>query len=197
MSHVRLIGAGPRSEHVRALLEAADLLGVDGDEDRAPVALERAVLVLVADGDGVHDVAALAGEHPGQSVVVCPQRRDPRRIRKLIESGADGIVWDEDLDARLVHAVRSVLTGQICIPREGRRRVHRPELTNREKQVLSLVVMGLSNAEIAGRLFVTEATVKSHLSAAFRKLGARSRAEAARIIADPDEGFGTGVLSIL
>jgi DNA-binding NarL/FixJ family response regulator len=189
LDKVVLIGVGPRCDRVRALLDAADLLAADGDTET--------VLVVVADGDGVREVGALARDHPGVRIVACPEGRDPRRVRKLIEGGADGIVWDDDLETRLVSSVRSVLVGQICIPREGRRRLHRPELTNREKQVLSLVVMGLSNSEIASRLYVSEATVKSHLSAAFRKIGARSRAEAARIIADPEEGFGTGVLSIL
>jgi DNA-binding NarL/FixJ family response regulator len=56
--------------------------------------------------------------------------------------------------------------------------------------------MGFSNAEIARQLFVTEATVKSHLSSAFSKLGVRSRAEATARILDPEHGLGTGILSI-
>jgi DNA-binding NarL/FixJ family response regulator len=74
--------------------------------------------------------------------------------------------------------------------------MHPPELTMREKQVLSLVVMSLSNGEIARQLYLTESTVKSHLGTAFRKLGVRSRAEAARLVADPERGFGTGILAI-
>jgi two-component system, NarL family, response regulator DesR len=96
----------------------------------------------------------------------------------------------------LVATVRAVHAGQLVVPPELRRQVDRPDLTMREKQTLSLVVLGLSNGEIASKLFVTEHTVKSHLSAAFRKLGVSSRAEAARVIADPSEGLGVGILAI-
>jgi len=165
-----------------------------------------------ADGisQGGHDIvlaSALPGHTPsvirgalssaaGKPVVLCLPTADARAARKAIDGGADGVVLVESLSERLAVTLSAVAAGQICVPRETRRRLHRPELTTREKQVLALVVMGLSNGEIAGRLFVSEATVKSHLSSVFRKLGATSRADAARIIADPSEGLGTGVLSI-
>jgi DNA-binding NarL/FixJ family response regulator len=74
--------------------------------------------------------------------------------------------------------------------------VRRPTLSVREKQVLAMVVMGYSNCEIASRLFVAESTVKSHLNAAFRKLGVRSRSEAASLILDPHGSLGPGILAI-
>jgi hypothetical protein len=58
------------------------------------------------------------------------------------------------------------------------------------------MIMGLTNREIATKLFVSESTVKSHLNTAYRKLGVHSRVEATRLIADPDEGLGTGILAI-
>jgi DNA-binding CsgD family transcriptional regulator len=59
-----------------------------------------------------------------------------------------------------------------------------------------MVVLGLTNAEIAQKLFVTEASVKAHLTSAFAKLGVRSREAAAALILDPDAGYGPGILRI-
>jgi DNA-binding NarL/FixJ family response regulator len=142
-------------------------------------------------------VGELRSERPGwQHMVVCSPAAGARGVRRAIEQGADGLVWEAALESTLATTVGAVLSGQIAVPRDVWRRVERPELTNREKQTLGLVIMGLSNGEIATRLYVSESTVKSHLSAAFRKLGVRSRAEAARVIADPREGLGTGILAI-
>jgi DNA-binding NarL/FixJ family response regulator len=57
-------------------------------------------------------------------------------------------------------------------------------LSFRQRQILELVVEGLSNAEIAGRLYLAESTVKQHLRAAYKLLGVRSRTEAAKLIRD-------------
>ena len=58
------------------------------------------------------------------------------------------------------------------------------------------IVTGLTNAEIAGKLFLAESTVKSHLSSAFSKLGVSSRYEATSVILDPERGRGLGVREI-
>jgi DNA-binding NarL/FixJ family response regulator len=66
-------------------------------------------------------------------------------------------------------------------------------LTSREKQILTLVVAGLTNSQIASELFLAESTVKSHLSSAFAKLGVSSRSEAVAVILDPERGPGLGI----
>ena len=96
----------------------------------------------------------------------------------------------------LASAVRAACCGQLALPRSYRERFGRPTLTRREKQVLGLVVMGLSNAQIAGRLHLSQSTVKCHLTSSFAKLGARSRNEASALILDPVRGFGLGVLAL-
>lgn len=129
-------------------------------------------------------------------LVVCTEPVEPSTIRWVMERGADGLVWDTQLDEAFELTVRAVHAGQLVFPRDFRRKTQTPDLTNREKQALSLVIMGFTNHEIAQKLFLSENTVKSHLNGAFRKLGVHSRAEAQRVITDPDEGFGTGILAI-
>ena len=89
-----------------------------------------------------------------------------------------------------------MLAGQTAVPRMLRASVRAPSLSFREKQILGMVVMGFTNCEIASRLFLAESTVKSHLSAAFRKLGVQSRSEAASLILDPHGSLGPGILAI-
>jgi DNA-binding CsgD family transcriptional regulator len=69
-------------------------------------------------------------------------------------------------------------------------------LSMREKQILGMVVMGFTNADIAAELFVAESTVKSHLSSAYTKLGVSSRREATTLILDPTQGLGPGIFAI-
>jgi DNA-binding NarL/FixJ family response regulator len=77
-----------------------------------------------------------------------------------------------------------------------RARLESESLSMREKQVLSMLVMGFTNAEIAAKLFLAESTVKSHLSSSYTKLGVRSRKDAATMILDPVAGLAPGILTI-
>jgi DNA-binding CsgD family transcriptional regulator len=70
-----------------------------------------------------------------------------------------------------------------------------PALSFRERQILGLVVAGLTNDEIAGRLYLAETTVKGHLTSAFRRLGVRSRREAVALILSADESLRRSVLT--
>jgi len=74
--------------------------------------------------------------------------------------------------------------------------VDRPPLSPRERQILAMIVLDFSNAEIARKLFVTESNVKNHLSSAFQKLGVKSRSAAAELILDRESGLGPGILHI-
>lgn len=110
-------------------------------------------------------------------------REDSRRgVRRAIEAGADGVVFESGLESGLSPTVRAVLAGQTAVPAAARHEVGRPALSAREKQVLGMVVRGMSNKVIARELFLAESTVKCHLSSAFAKLGVRSRNEAADLI---------------
>jgi len=82
------------------------------------------------------------------------------------------------------------------VPRALGRQIATRPLSHREKEILALVIRGLTNRQIAGRLYLAESTVKTHVSSAFRKLDVRSRAEAAARIEDPDDGYGMGILAL-
>lgn len=127
-------------------------------------------------------------------VAVMPE--DSRRgVRRALEAGADGVVFETEIEAALNLTVRAVLAGQTVVPAASRHEVDRPTLSGREKQVLSMVVMGMSNKAIAAKLYLAESTVKCHLSSAFSKLGVRSRNEAADLIVHSGSGLGLGLIA--
>ena len=109
-------------------------------------------------------------------VVASPERIRPQN---LLWAGVDGIVLEPGADAVIGPVVRSVLEGYIVMPGSLRTATSPPPLSARERQMLELVVEGLTNREIAQRLYLAESTVKRHLSTAFRRLGVHSRREAA------------------
>ena len=129
------------------------------------------------------------------SVLVC-ERASASEVRRALELGASGVVLVEELDDALPAVIAVVCVGQVSVPGDNRSQVHAPVLTTREKQILSLVVMGLSNGEIARKLYLAESTVKSHLSSAFSKLRVSSSNEAVSVILDPDRGRALGIITI-
>jgi DNA-binding NarL/FixJ family response regulator len=157
------------------------------------------VVVLVCREFGSREAALtrrVAARIARSRVVVLAATPSPQRVRKALEAGAYAFVYDAEAEQTLAPAVLAALAGQICVPEGFRRHLIKPVLTTREKQILGLVIMGMSNGEISRRLYVAESTVKSHLSAAFSKLGVRSRNEATAVILDPASGLGTGILRI-
>jgi DNA-binding NarL/FixJ family response regulator len=128
-------------------------------------------------------------------VAVVGEVPTPHLIRALALR-LDGVVLLERLAQTLAPTLYAVLAGQNAHPLTFREHLERPLLSAREKQVLAMVVLGLTNAEIAQKLFVTEASVKAHLTSAFAKLGVRSREAASALILDPEAGYGPGILRI-
>jgi len=141
-------------------------------------------------------VRALRREHPHAPILIVGRGEDAARVKHALEAGASGYVTDDEVGYALGPAVAAIAAGQLCLPPAYRRQVAKPTFTTREKQILALVVMGMSNGEIGRKLFLAESTVKSHLSSAFSKLGVRSRNEASALILDPISGLGPGILRI-
>jgi two-component system nitrate/nitrite response regulator NarP len=147
--------------------------------------------------DGLADLRGLRerlGDIP--IVAVLSGRLRPARLRKVLRTGADGIVLERDVDRALAAVVDVVLLGQVVAPKELNATVVGEALTFRERQILGLVVLGFTNRQIADKLYLAESTVKTHLSSAFAKLGVKSRAEATALILDPEEGVGLGILGV-
>lgn len=104
-----------------------------------------------------------------------------------IRKGARAVVLKHFAIETLMDAVKAVTDGQVWVPPhlqgalvEQLQRADRDQLTTRERDIVRWVGLGLRNAEIAQRLFITEPTVKTHLNNIFRKLGLRDRVELAR-----------------
>ena len=115
-------------------------------------------------------------------------------LRRAVKAGADSLVLEPELEQALVPALRAVVAGLTVMPADLWHGSGRVALSHREREVLRLAVTGRTNAEIASTLFLAESTVKSHLSSAYRKLGAGGRSDAASMIFDPDEGLAGMIL---
>jgi DNA-binding NarL/FixJ family response regulator len=169
-----VVSEGPDHDPVDALVVAGEL--ANGARDSA--------------------IRAVHERLPRARVVVMSSPPTPHDVRRALEAGAHGFVLDGDLPQALAPTIRAVCAGQSVVPEGMRTQVLEPAFSHRERQVLGMVVRGLTNAEIAAALFLAESTVKSHLSTAFTKLGVRSRTEATALILDSARGLRLGVLPI-
>jgi DNA-binding NarL/FixJ family response regulator len=154
------------------------------------------VVLRLSERRGPSQLRALAKRCPHARIVCIAPAPSWKATRALLRDGATAIVAEEDVACALGPALVSAHAGQLSLPSRLRREIAHPVLSVREKQMLGMVVMGFSNAEIARKLYVAESTVKSHLSSAFAKLGVRSRNEATALILDPESGLGAGILTI-
>jgi DNA-binding NarL/FixJ family response regulator len=151
------------------------------------------------DGEGLATIQALRKHCPEANILVLTQQEDPDAAVRALEAGAVGYVLKDIEPEHLLSAIRHVASGRAMLnPRVARHILARLTsangsshdevlrqrgLTDREIEILTLLACGLTDREIASRLFLSEATVKTHLKAVFRKLGARNRAQAAAIAA--------------
>lgn len=171
----------------------------DVDEFLARLHGEQPDCIVVREAEGADAGAVirhLRSAFPSTPIVSIAESPARRVVIEKLDAGADGIVLEGQFE-QLSPVIRAVCSGQLSLPRELRSSFGKPRLSPREKQVLSMVVMGFTNREIANKLYLAESTIKSHLSSAFEKLGVRSRSDATALILDSTHGLGTGILSIL
>lgn len=140
--------------------------------------------------DGLGVLGALAGSRP--AVVVLTTFDTDANVREALARGAAGFLLKDAPAERLVGAVRAAAAGDAVLARSVAQRVaaelaarpapSRPlpatDLTPREREVLSLMAEGCSNAEIAATLYIVEGTVKTHVARILMKLGVRDRLQA-------------------
>jgi DNA-binding NarL/FixJ family response regulator len=180
---------------LRTLLEEASI-EVVGTARTAEEALalvdEKRPSLLVTDlrlnGGGPSGAACVREaikRHPGINGVVVSAYDDPRSVEEGLSSGAVAFVSKAADPDDVVSAIRQVFNHSIFLatsPAKGSRPSRQsdrlPGLTRREAEILELVAEGLSNVQIARALWVTEQTVKFHLSNIYRKLGVANRTHA-------------------
>jgi DNA-binding NarL/FixJ family response regulator len=145
------------------------------------------IVVFVCDIDAPQEMTSLrrlCREVREQAIVVISPPATGAGVRRTLDAGADALVFESELELTLAATIRAVASGQSVVPRKLRASVERPNLSHREHQVLALVREGLTNAEVAERLFLAESTVKSHLASVFTKFGVHSRKEAVAVFID-------------
>jgi two-component system, NarL family, response regulator DesR len=148
-------------------------------------------------GDGLAAAAVLHERLPGVRVIILTTFGRPGYLRRAMEAGAIGYVLKDAPADSLAAAIRRAMEGRRTVDptlavtalSEGGN-----PLTDREREVLAVSREVGTIAEIAGRLYLSEGTVRNHLSTAIQKLEARNRAEATRIAEqmgwlDPAEGI--------
>jgi DNA-binding NarL/FixJ family response regulator len=121
-------------------------------------------------------------------ILVFGPHLDLALARDALRAGASGFVHAEMIPNQLLRAVAVATKGELVAPRELLKYLWSEEepanldlLSARQREILGYVVEGLSNAEIARRLFLSESTIKQHLRAAYKLLGVNNRTEAANL----------------
>ena len=131
--------------------------------------------------------AALAAALPGCRAVILTTFGRPGFLRRAMEVGAAGFLVKDAPVAELARGIRAVMAGERVIDRElaaAALAIGATPLSAREADVLRAAADGATVADIAGRLFLSEGTVRNYLSSAIGKTGARTRVEAARVAAE-------------
>jgi DNA-binding NarL/FixJ family response regulator len=184
---------------VQALLAGEPDIEVIGEADTASGALARmpalrpdvAVLdVRLPDGDGITVCREICSALPDTACLMLTGYGDDQALLGAIMAGAAGYVSKQTCGTDLVSALRAVASGQSILDPSASRQVMArlrqhaaadpvAALSDQEKRVLELIGAGLTNRQIAERMFLAEKTVKNYVSSLLTKLGMQRRTQAA------------------
>jgi NarL family two-component system response regulator LiaR len=137
--------------------------------------------------DGATAIRIIRQQFPQIQVIVLTSFKEGELIKNALEAGAIGYLLKDVSADELAQAIRAVYSGRVTLSPEAAQTLvetaNQPptpglDLTEREREVLALMVEGLNNTQIAGRLTVSPSTIKSHVSNILSKLGVASRTEA-------------------
>jgi len=143
--------------------------------------------MAMPDMDGATATRAIRQQFPQVRVIVLTSFKEGDMVKNALEAGAIGYLLKDVSADELARAIRAAHSGQATLsPQAAQALVEKTsqppppglDLTEREHEVLALMVEGLNNTQIAGRLTVSPSTVKSHVSNILSKLGVASRTEA-------------------
>jgi len=174
-----------RAPNIRVIGEAADgASAVALAERRKP---DVVIMDVRMPGmDGLEATKALVERVPGASVLIFTAFSERSLLERGLESGAKGYVLKEAPHETVVRAIEKVAAGETFIdtalmPDVVRGRGRDGMLTSREREILQLLADGMSNADAAQRLFISQETVKSHVRHILAKLEADTRTQAVAI----------------
>jgi NarL family two-component system response regulator LiaR len=143
--------------------------------------------LMMPEMDGATATAELRRQFPQVRVIALTSFREDELVQRVIQAGAIGYLLKNVSGGELAQAIRAAHAGRPTLAPEATQALinaaTRPaapghDLTARERDVLALMVKGLSNSEIAARLTVSQSTIKGHVSNILSKLGVASRTEA-------------------
>ena len=184
------------------LVEGLNVVFAAGDAEEALANLATTpvdvaiVDFALPDIDGSELTGRIKERHPGTRVVIFTASLDPLQVRRAARSNADGILLKSTPIDYLVAAIRDVASGQRVVAKDlsgvleaAEAGALPAELSGRELEVLARMAKGMTNKDIARDLFISQATVKSHVENILRKLSAADRAGAVA------EGFRQQLIS--
>ncbi len=177
-------------------LKAFDDLELAGEAENGAAAIQLCAQVLpdvilmdmVMPGmDGATATRAICQKHPQVQIIALTSYKEGDLVKNALEAGAIAYLLKDVSADDLVRAIRAAHAGRATLSPEAAQALvetaNQPptpglDLTEREREVLALMVEGLNNTQIAGRLTVSPSTIKSHVSNILSKLGVASRTEA-------------------